>query len=78
MTERSAPKNIDEYIASFPAGVQSILREDQINDQESCTSGRGTDQLQDASFYPERRSDLLCRLQEAHRPLSAGAEVTRD
>ena len=25
MTERSAPKNIDEYIASFPAGVQSIL-----------------------------------------------------
>ena len=25
MTGRSAPKNIDEYIASFPPGVQSIL-----------------------------------------------------
>jgi hypothetical protein len=72
MTDRSAPASVDEYIASFPTDVASILKRIRLTIRRAAPHAKEKISYKMPTFALD--GDLIYfRFQEAHRNLSTGA-----
>lgn len=71
-TTRTAPRDIDEYIADFPRDIQEILEKIRMTIRKAAPKAEEAIkyQIPNTDVYLEREFDSFCSFQQTYRTVS--------